>query len=278
MVANPVHQGASSPKPDYVKLIEPEPMRRPPYTAYASGMHVGFGGGGGIMAMAREQSTQTRRSQSGFTLVEIAIVLVIIGLLLGGILKGQEMINQARIKNIMNDFNGITAAYYSYQDRYRAIPGDDAAAPTRWSLGAAGTSATAGSGTVEGAWNAASATPEPETRLFWWNLRSAGFISGPTGPPAQAAAQPANAFGGLIGAATGTGAATLSLSGLVICSSGIPDKVAIAVDAQLDDQNAGTGSMRAIIGGATTALAPLATPPLDYVETGSNRYLMCRGV
>ena len=49
-------------------------------------------------------------AEAGFTLVEIAIVLVIIGLLLGGILKGQEMITQAKIKNIVNDFNGITAA------------------------------------------------------------------------------------------------------------------------------------------------------------------------
>jgi prepilin-type N-terminal cleavage/methylation domain-containing protein len=221
---------------------------------------------------------QTKRKQSGFTLVEIAIVLVIIGLLLGGILKGQEMITQARIKNVINDFNGITAAYFSYQDRYRAIPGDDAGAPTRWTLGAAGTSATAGSGTVDGAWNAASASPEPETRLFWWNLRSAGFIPGPTAPADQASAQPTNAFGSLIGVANGTGAATLSLSGLIICSSGIPDKVSIAVDTQMDDQNAGTGSLRAIIGGSGTALAALATPPLNYVETGSNQYLMCRGV
>ncbi|HSD41980.1 MAG TPA: prepilin-type N-terminal cleavage/methylation domain-containing protein, partial [Burkholderiales bacterium] len=57
---------------------------------------------------------QTKLRQSGFTLVEIAIVLVIIGLLLGGILKGQEMITQARIKNVVNDLNGITAAYFSY--------------------------------------------------------------------------------------------------------------------------------------------------------------------
>jgi prepilin-type N-terminal cleavage/methylation domain-containing protein len=70
--------------------------------------------------------------QSGFTLVEIAIVLVIIGLLLGGILKGQEMITQARIKNVTNDFNGTTAAYFSYQDRYKAVPGDDGTAATRW--------------------------------------------------------------------------------------------------------------------------------------------------
>ena len=70
--------------------------------------------------------------QKGFTLVEIAIVLVIIGLLLGGILKGQEMIVQAKIKNAMADFSGISAAYHGYQDRYRALPGDDNGAATRW--------------------------------------------------------------------------------------------------------------------------------------------------
>jgi prepilin-type N-terminal cleavage/methylation domain-containing protein len=61
----------------------------------------------------------------GFTLVEIAIVLVIIGLLLGGILKGQEMITQAKIKNVIADFSGVSAAYHGYVDRYKKIPGDD---------------------------------------------------------------------------------------------------------------------------------------------------------
>src|SRR4249919_3005072 len=83
---------------------------------------------------SQERTMRTIYRQAGFTLVEIAIVLVIIGLLLGGILKGQEMITQARIKNVINDFNGITAAYASYQDRYRAIPGDDAGAQARWTL------------------------------------------------------------------------------------------------------------------------------------------------
>jgi prepilin-type N-terminal cleavage/methylation domain-containing protein len=78
-------------------------------------------------------------SQQGFTLVEIAIVLVIIGLLLGGILKGQEMITQAKIKNVVSDFSGISAAYYGYQDRYRAIPGDDQQAATRWAVAPAAT-------------------------------------------------------------------------------------------------------------------------------------------
>ncbi len=45
-----------------------------------------------------------RRNQSGFTLIEIAIVLVIIGLLLGGVLKGQELINSAKVKNNQGDY------------------------------------------------------------------------------------------------------------------------------------------------------------------------------
>src|SRR5437870_6533189 len=84
-----------------------------------------------------------RSAQAGFTLVEIAIVLVIIGLLLGGILKGQEMITQAKIKNVINDYSGVSAAYHGYQDRYRAIPGDDPNAGTRWTTAPA---AIAGSG------------------------------------------------------------------------------------------------------------------------------------
>src|SRR5207302_11160387 len=73
------------------------------------------------------------KRRQGFTLVEIAIVLVIVGLLLGGILKGQEMIIQAKIKNSISDFSGVSAAYFGYLDRYRATPGDDSGAGGRWS-------------------------------------------------------------------------------------------------------------------------------------------------
>ena len=67
-----------------------------------------------------------KRNQSGFTLIEIAIVLVIIGLLLGGVLKGQELINSARVKNLANDFKNIPVFIYGYQDKFRSLPGDDA--------------------------------------------------------------------------------------------------------------------------------------------------------
>ncbi|MGC1955272.1 MAG: prepilin-type N-terminal cleavage/methylation domain-containing protein, partial [Gammaproteobacteria bacterium] len=135
-----------------------------------------------------------QRRQAGFTLVEIAIVLVIIGLLLGGILKGREMIMQARIKNVVNDFNGATAAYLSYHDRYRAFPGDDPNAATRWASW--GTPAGNGKGYIGGAYG--SNTPTDESRKYWWHLRAAGFVPGsPQNPGADT--QPNNAVGGIIG-------------------------------------------------------------------------------
>src|SRR4051812_50115651 len=134
-----------------------------------------------------------KNKQQGFTLVEIAIVLVIIGLLLGGILKGQEMIIQAKIKNAITDFSGVSAAYFGYQDRYRATPGDDNQA-TRWSGGVKGD----GNRVLTGLYNDTSpqkgTTPAAnEKRLLWGHLLRAGFVSG------SGALHPNNIFYGLLG-------------------------------------------------------------------------------
>src|SRR5256714_13053782 len=175
----------------------------------------------------------TKRLQ-GFTLVEIAIVLVIIGLLLGGILKGQEMITQAKIKNVIADFSGISAAYHGYQDRYRAIPGDDPNAATRWAAAPAATSGN-GNGQVAGAYNSAAAADE--SRLWWDHLRRAGFVSG------SGTQQPFNALTGMIGVQTGdtAGAAppcvdaagTGGFSGPAICPADRPGKISIAAGVQM---------------------------------------------
>ena len=61
------------------------------------------------------------RRQSGFTLVEIAIVLVVIGLLLGGILKGQELVNSARVRSLADLNASAQAAYFGFIDRYGRI-------------------------------------------------------------------------------------------------------------------------------------------------------------
>jgi len=214
--------------------------------------------------------------QKGFTLVEIAIVLVIIGLLLGGILKGQEMITQAKIKNVIADFSGISAAYHGYQDRYRAIPGDDGGAG-RW----AGISSvtTTSDGHLTGLYNSTTATDE--SRLWWEDLRRAGFITG-TGN-----AQPLNAVSGMIGVQTGDGAATPGrvlngatadgFAGIIICSANLPDKIAIAVDTQMDDGVPNAGTVRAQL---NTGLNPAIATTADtaYAETGNNSYTVCRSL
>lgn len=214
-----------------------------------------------------------RQTQQGFTLVEIAIVLVIIGLLLGGILKGQEMITQAKIKNVVADFSGISAAYYGYQDRYRAIPGDDLNAATRWSGAAAGN----GNGVVAGKYNATCATATDESCQWWDHLRRAGFVAG------NGKTQPFNAVTGLIGVQTGDGAATTGtamggFAGLIVCSAGLPDKIAIAVDTQMDDGTIGTGTVRGQLQTAPNPDVATAAATSAYAETGVNVYVLCRAL
>jgi prepilin-type N-terminal cleavage/methylation domain-containing protein len=235
---------------------------------------------------------QTRRRQSGFTLVEIAIVLVIIGLLLGGILKGQEMITQARIKNVVNDFNGITAAYFSYQDRYKAAPGDDGQANARWNTAYGGSNGD--NNGVVGAPNPPAAqgynappmtagTPgsTPATAVgatneitnFWHHLRISGFVAGPNQGPG-ATTQPTNAVGGQIGVQTGG----MGLNGLIVCSANVPDKIATAVDTQLDDQRSNAGNLRGLDQTGLGSNPNVAAPSTNYVEDGTKQYLLCRSI
>lgn len=69
--------------------------------------------------------------QRGFTLIEMSIVLVIIGLIIGGILKGQEIIESSRQKNVITQVDTIRAAMNTFADKYNALPGDYNLASTR---------------------------------------------------------------------------------------------------------------------------------------------------
>jgi hypothetical protein len=218
--------------------------------------------------------------QKGFTLVQYAIVLVVIGLVLWGVLKGEEMIAQARSKAVIHEMHSISAAYVTYLDRYRAMPGDDGRASSRWTASVSGD----GNGTVAGSYEAqpAAATPatSEESNLFWWHLRLSGLIPGPAAGTGVGA-QPNNALGSIIGVQTGAGAATMNLSGLIICTANVPAKVAIAVDTQIDDRAAATGSLHGALQSAPNQPIAAATfPPTggNYAEAAANKYLLCNGL
>jgi len=188
-----------------------------------------------------------KKQQSGFTLVEIAIVMVIIGLLLGGVLKGQEVITNARIKNINNDYSGISAAIYSYQDRYSTLPGDDGAADAHVG-GLVSTADTPENGIIEGSLGSTLSSPiaagDDEAAMAWVHLRLAGLISG----DATSSTLPTNAFGGnsLILTGDGAGGAINGITGTMIAFTGITGDMAVILDAQNDDGNPNTGSIRAV--------------------------------
>ena len=204
-----------------------------------------------------------RSQQSGFTLVEIAIVLVIIGLLLGGILKGQELINSAKVKNLANDFRVIPTYIYAYQDKFKALPGDDSLVTQHVTGSSLGTGGTTGNGVIEGAWNA-DETSTIESNIFWQHVRLANLAAGPTVPAAGFA--PTNAVGGRLGVNSAT-AAQVQITGMTgtyqVCSAGILGKFAKQLDIQMDDGDTSKGSMRAVPDGATVPTAGVATGSID---------------
>ncbi|MCZ7563013.1 MAG: prepilin-type N-terminal cleavage/methylation domain-containing protein [Burkholderiales bacterium] len=220
--------------------------------------------------------------QHGYTLVEIAIVLVIAGLLLGGVLRGQEMATQARIRDMINDMNGLGAAYHFYYDRYKALPGDDPRAAARWGA-ALGAKSGGGDGVVSGRYmEPAPIDPtlgaftvdnsQNESLAFWWHLRMGGFVFGPS-TGVGAATQPSNSVGGLVGVQTGG----LNFSSLIVCESNVRDKIAGAVDTQMDDQRPHTGLVRAyqqaVPNEDITGKTPSGT---SYPESGAGRYVICK--
>ena len=141
------------------------------------------------------------RNQLGFTPVEIAIVLFIVGLLLGGLLKGQELIKAARVSNIAAQLDEVKVAYLGFLDRYRSYPGDMPTAQAMVQIPArvVGCAAvgTCGNGPID----------PNENILVWYHLSRAGFISGSyTGVTDAGAAiqnptsadSPSNRYGGFL--------------------------------------------------------------------------------
>jgi prepilin-type N-terminal cleavage/methylation domain-containing protein len=215
------------------------------------------------------------KKQSGFTLVEIAIVLVVIGLLLGGVLKGQELIESSKIKSMAKDLNGFSALITTYQDRYRSLPGDDSLTEDTYNergwIGEFAASATPGDSLIGTAATTATVpfstagevgSAVGENLLAIQALRSAGFLQG----DGSKATLPKNAAGGLINfthTIMGFGAQN------VVCFSKLSGKQAGALDRLLDDGVSGTGSIRS----DTVAVAEISAATAVYSEATKGVFL-----
>lgn len=210
--------------------------------------------------------------QKGFTLVEIAIVLVIVGLLIGGVLKGQEMITNAKLKRVESDNAGLAAAMFSYQDRYLQLPGDDSDAENRFTVYAAGDPVNGdGTGTIDGVWSVAStgditAALTSETNMFFAHLRAAGLIPGGGIDDTK----PTNAYGGLIGIQDGA----LNISGHVIIFGAIEGPISRIIEARLDNGAGDTGRIQSALSGDDMALPASAVA----VYSDTDRYDMAFGL
>lgn len=175
---------------------------------------------------------QARPSEKGFTLVELAIVMIIIGLLIGGILKGQELINNARVSSTVAQAKAVESGISAFRDKYASFPGDIATPSTRLpDCATAGTLCVAaaaigtlGNGVIENTGPALdpglAVGGTTESGLAFIHLGAAGMIGGvqpATVGVGAGASNPVTPLGGAwtLGSSTGTATGVVLPAGIV---------------------------------------------------------------
>ena len=205
----------------------------------------------------------SKTSQRGFTLVELAIVLVIIGLIIAAVLKGQELIVSARLKSTISNIDAIRSAANTFRDKYNALPGDYAQAQVRIGTPAGIIWATVGDGNgiVDG--DGVGGAVGDETLLFWNQLAAANMISGvsPLGAAVIGDGLPTAPVGGGLTirnelVITKTAHWIALGSGAAVPTGVLDAEQAMLIDEKSDDARPGTGSVRVESAPCTDVVAP----------------------
>lgn len=127
---------------------------------------------------------QCKSRSLGFSLLELSIVLVIIGLLAGGVMVGQDLVHQAELRSVTSDVNKIASSVNLFRNKYNALPGDMRNAESYWgSAAACPAGARTGTQTCNGTGNSILGLNEqsgvsPEFWEAWRHLANAGLIEG----------------------------------------------------------------------------------------------------
>lgn len=228
-----------------------------------------------------------RKDEKGFTLVELAVVMIIIGILIGGILKGQEMITNARVTATASEMESIQAAYNAFVDKYNVQPGDMNNPAARIAqCGAVCALVGDGDGIIDAIVGAAPgvAAGDRESTGFFGQLLGASLISGMSGNAAAVGVGVTNPAGALPGVAytvgdVRAGAAGGAFTGAVFrrpyivanggaaavaAGSGAMDPLqGSTIDTRLDDGNPQTG---VIVGQNLAGECVVALADVTYAE------------
>lgn len=228
----------------------------------------------------------SRPSEQGFTLVELAIVMVIIGILIGGILKGQELIANARISGTVGQLKGLGAAMNTFQDKYGVLPGlmPDATARLPGCVTPCA-NATVGTTRYGANLNAPASVAAPGAQVFL-HLNASDLISGidPAGGSltfgkvlpvvrsgggmwvASAASATDSGFSAL---QTGQPYAVLngSVANVGATTGAMTPTTVAQIDRKMDDGQPNAGTVQVVGTGCTTGNT--ATSPYNEVNTGA---------
>lgn len=196
-----------------------------------------------------------REPARGFSLVEAALVLVVIGLILGAVLQGRSLVDSAEYKSFRQSLRDYRSAFLTFRDRFDALPGDFADASGRIDGGLPDGD---GDGVIED--GPACTADTDEACRAWQHLRAAGMLSG-NPDTAGSAASPEHTYNGVVSAYfTGTGSNGDFGNNMLV--QNVPVEVARRLDRDEDDDRCDDGRITAQTCGSPSA----EWPDVDTVD------------